>query len=334
MSLTLHVTNGDAAGELLELSGVEGQVLPWRDVLHEGPVPSGLSLAEMTRARARFLAETGCGGDYEQLHASLAERDATLRSFKRFDEIVLWFEHDLYDQLQILQILNWFSLRAPLHVRLTMVCIDRFEGIENFRGLGQLEPRHFGQLYETRAEVTEDQLQLAARGWAAFTSSDPRRVVDFLNLELEALPFLDAALARHLEQFPSTRDGLSRSERQILEVLSEGPKPLDMLFRESQIAAEAQPFVGDWTFADYVTTLTAGEPLLETLDGEPPFAATRETPDWRRRVRVTDAGRKVLTGSIDRTRYQAIDRWVGGVHLEPGVAEWRWDPLTRKIRSK
>ena len=52
----LHVTNGDSTAAGLREGGVTGDVLPWRDVLHEGPVPP-LAPAALARVRARFLAE-------------------------------------------------------------------------------------------------------------------------------------------------------------------------------------------------------------------------------------------------------------------------------------
>ena len=90
-------------------AGILGLIVPWDDVLHEGPVRAGLNVAAMRDARADFLA--GCGwGSRDEIVRSLAARDAALENLQRVDEIVLWFEHDLYDQLQILQILD----RLPL----------------------------------------------------------------------------------------------------------------------------------------------------------------------------------------------------------------------------
>ena len=37
----LIITNGDSAADLLRLAGREGVILPWRDVLHEGPIVAG-----------------------------------------------------------------------------------------------------------------------------------------------------------------------------------------------------------------------------------------------------------------------------------------------------
>ncbi|MEM9684136.1 MAG: hypothetical protein AAF942_12780, partial [Pseudomonadota bacterium] len=59
MAKKLHVTNGDGAGNLIEASEVEGDVLPWRDTMFEGPFPSGLDLVETSRRRAAYLAGVG-----------------------------------------------------------------------------------------------------------------------------------------------------------------------------------------------------------------------------------------------------------------------------------
>jgi hypothetical protein len=39
LTAALHVTNGDSAAEGLRATGLARRILPWRDALHEGPVP-------------------------------------------------------------------------------------------------------------------------------------------------------------------------------------------------------------------------------------------------------------------------------------------------------
>src|SRR6478735_520903 len=56
----LHVTNGESAGNTLRQTGLGGAVLPWQDVLHEGPVPLG-PRGQLLRTRAAFLSECGWG---------------------------------------------------------------------------------------------------------------------------------------------------------------------------------------------------------------------------------------------------------------------------------
>ena len=99
-SVMLHVTNGDLTASLLRRTGVMGTIIAWRDILHDGPVPPRLALEAMSDARARYLASIGAG-NLPDLLRDFGARDAALRSAR---QAVLWFEHDLYDQLQLLQL--------------------------------------------------------------------------------------------------------------------------------------------------------------------------------------------------------------------------------------
>ena len=95
----LIITNGDDAVARMREAGIGSEILPWRDILHEGPVPPSLSLEELSAVRAQFLAQRGWLPE-EELHAAFRSRDAMIRRHGEFESVVLWFEHDLYDQLQ------------------------------------------------------------------------------------------------------------------------------------------------------------------------------------------------------------------------------------------
>lgn len=328
MDHRLHITNGDMAADLIRQSGVGGEVVAWRDVLHQGPVPAGLSLEELSGLRARFIAGNDWGVSFDEVRKAFAERDGALKSFKRAQESTFWFEHDLYDQLQLLQLLHWFVRREVGATRLSLICIGEYPGVSPFRGLGQLTPEQIAGLYEQRQDVRPEQLELGRRAWEAFTADRPLGLQALTGEDLSPLRFLKDALHRHLQEFPSTRDGLGRSERQVFEVLQEGGGTLETVFRRSQIDCEEAPFMGDRPFLYHVDQLAAGdEPLLQfedregmpDRDGPPPGADF-----WERRIRATDAGMRVFRGQADRERFQRIDRWLGGVHLHGERAAWRW----------
>ena len=102
--MTLHITNGDHAGDKLR-SFVNGPVTLACDVLHEGPCPpvDGDAWHEV---RARFLA-SGDGQRYENIKAGMTASDAAIaQACEQGDEIVLWFEHDLFDQLALIRTLD------------------------------------------------------------------------------------------------------------------------------------------------------------------------------------------------------------------------------------
>src|SRR6187399_3573399 len=116
----LHITNGDSAAGTLRETTLGGDVLAWRDTLHEGPVPA-VPRRELLRTRARFLAACGAGPE-DELFRSLERRDRQLRDTA---EVVLWFEHDLYDQLQLIEVL---SLAAAEGKSPDLVVIGAFPG--------------------------------------------------------------------------------------------------------------------------------------------------------------------------------------------------------------
>ena len=316
----LHVTNGDAAAERMRAAGVQGAVLPWRDVLHDGPVPAGLPLDALSRVRADFIASRGFGAA-EDVRRSFADRDRALAASAAEDEVVLWFEHDLYDQLQLIQLLDWFADHP--HPRLTLINPPEY--------LGLMEAGRARELFQGRAPVTPAQLSLGRRAWEAFRGSDPRNVETVMDAAgAGALPHLRKALRRLLEEYPATDDGLSRSERQALRAFAgRTPCTVGDAYPRAHHAVEEEIWMGDASFADLVDGLARGPtPLLEYEDGG---TADEDEAVLDRRVRFTEAGRQVLGGGTDAVRVHGIDRWIGGVHLRGRAVPWRWDRTACRI---
>jgi hypothetical protein len=285
----LHVTNGDVARALIERE-VDGHVLAWQDALHEGPVPGDLGAAELRRTRARFISDSGWAA-YEETLAMLMTRD---RAVGAAAHLVLWFEHDLYDQLQLLQIL---ALAGGNGRAIELVQHDRF--------LGAMQPGEPGELFSRRALVSTEQLALAGRAWKAFTAPDPMEVQAVVDDEPSALPFLAAALRRHLQQFPGLADGLGRTERQIVEAVAAGISSRDAVFA-AVAAREEAPFMGDVVFRGYLERLA---PLVGRGDA----------------LALTAAGAAVLAGEADALDVLRGERWLGGARLNGRGSGWRWD---------
>jgi hypothetical protein len=321
----LHITNGDSAAQVMLEAELEGIVLPWRDILHEGPIPAGLDLSALREVRARFLASRKLTG-YEEAIRSMAERDAVLEGFRQHDETVLWFEHDLYDQLQLIQILDWFSTQELGNTRLSMVCRDEY--------LGSINPKRILELFPLRSAVTPAQLKLAARSWTAFRSEDPGNIQQLLSEDTSDLPFLKSALTRHLQQFPSIENGLSRSEQQAMQAIADGKRVIKDVYISSHHGTEDSIFLGDSTFAGYLVDLSdCASPLVTLGTGERIELPTPANPHFfDRSVVLTDIGKRVLNYDEDRVRLNGIDRWYGGAHLKGTSIEWRWDESNSVIR--
>jgi hypothetical protein len=226
--------------------------------------------------------------------ASFDERDRALRSARH---VVLWFEHDLYDQLQLLQILA--ALADAPGTEAEMICIDAFPGVAPFYGLGQLTPVQLASLWPNRRPVTAEQRSLGARAWKAFTSHDPGAVPKLLATDLDALPFLGDALRRLRDKYPAPPTGLGRTERQLLQAIACGVRSFAELFAANATAEEAS-FMGDTTVGSRLDALICARAPVVTPE---PYT-------------LTEAGQRVLAGEIDARQLNGIHRWIGGVHLE------------------
>jgi hypothetical protein len=281
----LHVTNGDCAASVLARA-VKGEILPWRDVLHEGPVRAGLSLEELSRERARFIADCGWGA-FDDVLDEFQHRDAMLQAAPSQEEVVLWFEHDLYDQLQLTQLLDWFA-QHPAR-KLSLVCEAEY--------LGTMKAERASQLFEQRKSISPLQLEQGGEAWAAFTGDDPRKM-DTGNYV--ALPFLGAALRRQLQEYPWVADALSRLERNVTQALRDGPLGFREIFEK---VGEEPAFLGDAVLMWHLERMQM-EGLVSrsrktwSLQG----ARQRRVPRWLGGVRVDtdtpwrwdpDAGRVV-----------------------------------------
>jgi redox-sensitive transcriptional activator SoxR len=326
----LHVTNGESAGNTLRQTSLGGAVLAWQDVLHAGPVPA-LERAELLRVRASFLSECGWGSRSAIL-SSLERRDRQfVKTLRDGRHVVLWFEHDLYDQLQLIDAL---ALAHESGGSLDLIVVGSFPEKQSFRGLGELTASELETLWPTRRAATREAVEAGAAAWNALRAPEPTELARLAGEESPELPFLAAALRRLLEELPAQANGLSGTERRALEAVAAGAEtPIAAFVAEQQL--EAAPFLGDAWFYRVLAELGRGSVrLLETRDGSPlpPAPPLSDGGVFARlRLRLTEQGEAVLRGQADRVALLGVDRWVGGTHVTTENA-WRWDPDAAVLR--
>ena len=329
----LNITNGDGAANIIKQSTVVGDVLPWRDPMHHGPFPSKLSLAELGKLRAVYLA--GPDGDPTEIERDFQLRDQHLQASENYDKITLWFEHDLLDQLQILQILDWFSGPRREGAILDMICVDSFPGKPRFRGIGELSPEEMASLTELRQPITDTMLAIAASGWAAFRSNDPHDLLAFLNQDLSELPFFTASLRRHLEEFPDASTGLNRTEKQLLGLMADGVHAPQQLFLQN-MEMERALFIGDWpTYRILdslcVSGLAASNPPPFRF---PSYSREKHAAFNMQHLSITEAGCRVINGKREAFDLMQRDGWLGGVNVVESGAIWTWDKDTAVFQRR
>ncbi|MCH9739948.1 MAG: DUF1835 domain-containing protein [Epsilonproteobacteria bacterium] len=308
MNKILNIVNGDVVIESMKKANIPGSFLPWRDFLHEGPVPENLSLEALSKIRAEYISSRNLG-EFKQVHQNFKERNATLHAFRKYEKIVLWFEHDLYDQLQLIQILDWFAKYASDSTSISLICPDKHLGVCSPEKLQEL-------LLYNKEQVTHNHFIVARKAWAAFTSPNPKAWSKLLHDDISALPFLRFAVTRMLEEYPNSINGLSRTAHQALLIIAreEVHSPQEIFERYQK--TEQRRFMGDVLFFNILQNLVQKKLLNSTEDGK--------------HLELTPLGTDVLKGERNWLHQGNIDFWLGGVHFHSENV-WCWNIESQRV---
>lgn len=315
---TLHIRCGSDIEAGLKRAGFAGAFLEYADPICQGPISDA---DDAIVQRARFISSEYPGEEEAQTVEVLSLAEHRLSEADTYGRIVLWFEHDPYDQLLLVKILTLLARSIASKRRVEIVSIDRFPGIAKFIGLGQTSPAALRHMFSQRHVVPEGAFVEATRCWQALISSDPTDLGKMAQESSRNLPFLANALNRYLSDLPDIETGLSFSESAALRILADGPLPWGRVFGKLMREADPLPFHGDLMFLGT---------LLRLRDAEHP-ALTSDTLDlssekWgKTSFALTDVGKDLLEGALDWKDCGPGTREHGGLTCFASP-DWRWDP--------
>jgi hypothetical protein len=151
-------------------------------------------------------------------------------------------------------------------------------------------------------------------------------------------PLALAAFERLLSEYPSSHNGLSATQQQILGIVAQndliGPEEL---FRENN-RREQSAYLGNHQFWLQLSRLiNIDNPALRIHDKpEFRFSLNDDLPKeefTEQQIGLTDLGRRLLANKADFVRESGIDRWIGGVHLTP-QNDWRRNSIALQLQRQ
>jgi len=303
----INIHNGDAMASTARHAGLPGEHLAFREALVTGPAPKA---GEWQSMRAQYLADVS-GEDLLRVSNNLFEQDQVLvAAADSNDELVLWFEHDLFCLVNFLYLLE--RLRGRRNVSFVWC-----SGM-----LTERDPNELLRLSNSRSPVTPSMFDLAARAWGAYTSPDPRLLLDIIAAPANEISFLRDGFRLHLSRFPSVRNGLGSVDNRLLTLIASGARDFAVLF--PQFDEKPPRFgYGDTQVLQALRMLgSRAVPLITIVEnaGAPPKVTFAITP----------AGENVMNATVDDLKVNDPDFWVGGVHLTKENV-WRWDEVRSEI---
>lgn len=213
---TLHITNGGILTEqLIKFKMVDRKnIFTWEEVLCVGPTVETVMSDEFIDKRKSFF------NDFYDIKLNTTEIRKEFNRFndiKDYTEVILWFEYDLFCHINMLAVLSLLEQKG-IFLPKYLVCSGFVEGEEGLKGLSQLSEKQLKSHFEKKIKLKVDDIGLAKRIWTIYCGNDHNQLFPLITKQ-SSFPYLSNCLKAHIERFPDSRNGLSRLEYNILNLI-------------------------------------------------------------------------------------------------------------------
>ena len=297
----LNILNGDGAFPSFSQSNLPGEVRIFREMLCEGPAKENFNSEAFWKTRVNFMTSLN---DISEEAYFQKTKDELLNGadLEDYEEITLWFEYDLFCQINMVALLAWFY-QLKLSNTISLVCIGKVEGYDKMVGLGEVDPKLFKSFYEQRVNLNDNDLLYAQQIWLLYCSPHHSALTTLMvtssNYQLE---FIESALQYHLLRFPSRFNGLNLIEQQMVELVSSKAQTKNGLIRSM---LEQDYFYG-YGDLQYDFTYRKLAPLFKMEDDL---------------ISLSELGHQIIDGSENYSDHRTYSHQYGGAEMN----EFYWD---------
>jgi hypothetical protein len=260
MSTQLHITNGDSFTQRLRSLPLKGDIITWREMLCEGRTETNVGSESFWKTRFEFLHKNYNVSKSWFIEKTLKEY-RSLCNHKQQDEIILWFEYDLFCQINMLAVLSWLKTHRR-DAQISLVCSGDEDGTEKMFALCDLDDEKIQNLYNKRVHLTQDDIEFADYVWQLYCSDNPIRLENMSDFENYHFDYLSSAIKLHLKRFPSIKNGLNELENRVLALAAEQKPQNKKLFIQNLLTNQGLYGYGDSQFERILTNL---KPLFTSL---------------------------------------------------------------------
>lgn len=228
----LHILNGDDTLNSFKQTGIEGDVVVWREVLSEGPLTEDISSGAFWTKRKEWITQTFNDTEEAYTHKVI---DEIAKLNDSYDEINLWFEFDMHCQINMLGVLMLLKHQVDLsQPRINLISPDDHPDITDFRGMGQLSGNQLEELYDDRLGISEIEFYAATNSWRLIVNNDNDKLLAWAdtNKYWGNLHWLCDALRAHINRSAPNANGLNSVEQSLLDIYQSGITTKNQLYLE------------------------------------------------------------------------------------------------------
>ncbi len=214
---TLHIVNGDSTAAILQQSSLSGHLLVWREMLCEGPLAKNIDSDLFWTQRYAYFEENYQISRIEYFDKTIKEI-LKIHEIADYEEVVLWFEYDLFCQINLLGLLTYLLNYYNKSVRYRLVCVGH-KSLNNKHLLSDYSPEEYSLLYENRLKISRNDLRFAQEAWQVYATNKKEQLKSFDFSVNKKFPYLSKAIAAHLNRFPD-KTNLNQQQKKILSLIA------------------------------------------------------------------------------------------------------------------
>lgn len=286
MAKILHVLNGDSSLALFQKTKLTGDTIVWREMLSEGRSDAIVGNDNFWRNRKSHLYQE-MGVSEDEYERKVISEFKKLEDLSPYEEVVLWFEYDLFCQVNLMAALSYLK-QFRSGQKISLICVGKFSHSDKLLGLGQLDADTFESLFEKRVRLGAEDLNFADGLWEIYSSSNHQEIKVFIKKCPESFEYLPLAMAAHLKRFTDKENGLNNLEYQILKIINEqsGNITVNDIVREFLINDQIYG-LGDLIYLGYLEKisllynshdkkLSVNQHGIDVLNGKTSFSYKRQ----------------------------------------------------------
>ena len=281
MSSFLHITNGDRLTKRLKSLNFKGEIITWREMLCEGKTETNVGSESFWKTRFEFLNKNYNVSKSWFIEKTLKEY-RSLCNHKKQDTIVLWFEYDLFCQVNMLAVLSWLKTHRK-YAHISLVCSGKQDETDIMYGINELNEDQLKAEYENRISLTQDDIEYADYVWQLYCNKNPIQLENLQRQDTYQFKYLSGAIKSHLQRFPTIKNGLNSLENSVLNLSVENKPQTKKELLSSMLKNQGLYGFGDTQIERIIGTL---KPLYSTFNP----------------VRLSKIGKDILEG---KTSYYA-----------------------------
>lgn len=262
MSKTLHILNGDSTHNKFQNTGIDGDTYIWKEVLSDGPVDPEFGSPDFWKKREKFMTKEFELAENQYRQDGQVPFENMASTIDQYDEVVLWFEYDLFCQINMITLMHWLGNVNHLGTT-SLLCVGKIDDSDRLYGLGEIDTKAYPQLYKNRLKLGSREFSYATDVYEAFTSATPDDLFTFVLMPFAELPYLPQALESHFQRFPSKQTGFTEIEQQLILFIQAGERD-QMKLVGKMLRWQKHHGFGD---LQYFNILKRINPLFEDANG-------------------------------------------------------------------